>query len=290
MADVTVALPIAAELGEGPLWDASLARLVFVDITGRRIHLFDPLTKTVRSLTVAHPVGAIACTVRGDWIAAAATGFWRVDPETGEMVPVATVEREDAGTRMNDGAVDAAGRFWAGSMSMRGQEGQGALWRLDPDGSARRMLAPVTTSNGPDWSPDNTRMYYADTRTRRVDVFDFDVDAGTLTNRRPFVDFSGDAGRPDGVIVDADGGVWVALWAGGVVHRYDPDGRIDMVVRFPVTLTTKCAFGGPTLEDLYVTTASARLTADERAAQPLAGALFHLRPGHRGQPAHLFRG
>jgi sugar lactone lactonase YvrE len=290
MADVTVALRIGAELGEGPVWDVVRARLVFVDITGHRIHLFDPRTATARTLTVPYPIGAIACTVRGDWVAAAAGGFWRVNPETGAMALVANVEAVDAGTRMNDGAVDAAGRFWAGSTSLTGQEGQGTLWRLDPDGTAHRMLAPVTTSNGPDWNPDSTRMYYADTRTRRVDVFDFHLAEGAVTNRRTFVDFAGATGRPDGVIVDADGGVWVALWAGGAVHRYTPDGRLDQVVAFPVTLTTKCAFGGPALEDLYVTTAAGRLTPEEHAAQPLAGALFHVRPGPRGRPPHLFRG
>ncbi|MEO7193038.1 MAG: SMP-30/gluconolactonase/LRE family protein [Vicinamibacterales bacterium] len=287
---VSVALDARAELGEGPIWDADRQRLLFVDITGQAIHEFDPTRGVARVIPTAEPVGALALTARGDWVAAAGRGFYRVDPQRGDMVPIVLVERPDADTRMNDGAVDARGRFWAGSMSTRRQDGQGTLWRLDTDGTAHRMLAPVTTSNGPDWSPDNRLMYYVDTRTRRVDLFDFDLDAGTMANRRVFVDLAGETGRPDGLIVDADGAVWVALWAGGAVRRYLPDGRLDRVVPLPVTQTTKCAFGGPSLEDAYVTSAWRQLTDEQRIEQPLAGALFQFTPGIKGRLPNRFAG
>jgi sugar lactone lactonase YvrE len=191
---------------------------------------------------------------------------------------------------MNDGYVDARGRFWAGTMSVEGVNGQGTLYRLDPDGQVRAMLTPVTTSNGLDWSPDSRLMYYADTRTGNVDVFDFDESAGTIANRRVFAAIPRDSGRPDGLIVDAEGGVWVALWAGGALRRYQADGTLERVIRFPVSLITKCAFGGPALDELYVTSASSRLTEAERIAQPLAGAVFRLRPGLRGRAPHHFAG
>jgi len=148
----------------------------------------------------------------------------------------------------------------------------------------------VTVSNGVGWSPDGTRMYYVDTLTGRIDVFDFDEHWGTITNRRPFVTVSHRAGHPDGLVVDADGCVWLALWAGGALHRYTPDGQLERTIKLPVTHPTKCAFGGEDSTDLYITSAWIELTPAEREAQPLAGGLFVCRPGVAGQPTRLFDG
>jgi sugar lactone lactonase YvrE len=279
---VSLVLDVRAVLGEGPIWDAVRGRLAFVDIDREQIHLFDPVTRAHDVMAVGVPCSAIARTGRGDWIAAAGRGFVRLDPETGDTTTVALVEPESNATRMNDGAVDPRGRFWAGSMSTRREDGRGTLYRLDPDGRVQTMLGPVTTSNGPAWSPDGHLMYYVDTRTRRIDVFDYDLEPGTIANRRVFVDLASGPGRPDGVTTDAQGGVWVALWDGAAVRRYTPDGRLDREWPLPVRFVTKCAFGGPDLTDLYITTASAGLTSEARAAQPHAGGLFHLRPGVRG--------
>jgi sugar lactone lactonase YvrE len=191
---------------------------------------------------------------------------------------------------MNDGYVDARGRFWAGSMGSSGVRERGSLYRLDPDGSVRRMLARVSISNGLDWSPDGKTFYYIDLPLSRIDQFDFEVNMGTLKNRRPFVEFPIDFGYPDGLIVDAEGFIWVGMWEGGSVHRYAPDGRLDVIVPIPASQTTKCAFGGPDLDDLYVTTAWIGLDANARAAQPLAGGLFRLKPGVRGRRANRFGG
>jgi sugar lactone lactonase YvrE len=288
--DVELVCDARAELGEGPIWDERRRRLVFVDITGRRVHLFDPATGASRWFPVSVPVSAIGLAESGDWIAAGGGRFLRIDPESGAETPVVGVEAPERRTRMNDGAVDPAGRFWAGSMSLDGVAGQGTLYRLDADGSVHPMLAPVTTSNGPAWSPDGRLMYYVDTRTRVIDVFDFDVATGACANRRPFVAFPDGPGRPDGVIVDADGGVWVGLWLGFAVQRYLPDGRLDIHVPIPTACATKCAFGGDDLSHLYVTTARAPIEADALAAQPGAGGLFRVRPGVSGMPAHRFAG
>jgi len=287
---VELALDARADLGEGPVWDDRRQCLVFVDIMRGDVHAFDPAEGTDRVVSVGRPVGAVALTTRGDWILAAERGFYRADPETGRTDLIVEVEPGRTDTRMNDGAVDPAGRFWAGTMSLVRQPGQGALYRLDPDGTARRMLAPVTTSNGLDWSPDGGRMYYVDTRTRRIDVFAFDASTGTLDDRRTFVDLSAETGRPDGLIVDREGAIWVALWEGGEVRRYLADGRLDGVVTVPATLTTKCAFGGPALDDLYITTAVGSLDASQRASQPHAGGVFRVRPGVAGQPVRRFPG
>jgi sugar lactone lactonase YvrE len=286
--DLDVVLDAHLDLGEGPIWDAARGRLVFVDINRGHIHEFDPVARLDRIVEVGQPVGAVALSVRGDWTIAARDGFFRVDPDSGSTSLIAEVEADRTDTRMNDGYVDARGRLWAGTMSLVGGSGQGTLYRLDPDGHVEPMLAPVTTSNGIDWSLDGRLMYYVDTRTGRVDVFDFDEARGAISNRREFVTIARETGRPDGLVVDAEGALWVALWAGGALHRYMPNGALERVIRFPVTLTTKCAFGGPDLDDLYVTTASGQLTGAERAAQPLAGALFRVRPGVRGRAPHRF--
>jgi sugar lactone lactonase YvrE len=263
---VELVLDVRAELGEGPIWDPGRQCLVFVDIMRGAVHTFDPRTGVDRVVEVQMPVGAVACTMRGDWLIAAGRGFYRLSPETGET------------------------RFWAGTLSLEREADRGALYRLDPDGSVRTMLEPVTTSNGIDWSPDGRLMYYVDTRTRRVDVFDWDRATGTIGGRRPFVDLHGEEGRPDGLVVDSAGGVWVALWRGSAVRRYDPGGRLDMAIDVPASLVTKCAFGGPKFMDLYITTAWRDLTADERQEQAFAGGVFRVSPGVAGQPTRRFAG
>ena len=283
-------LDAKAQLGEGPIWDADRARLLFVDIMRGHVHEFDPATGRDRVIEVGQPVGAIAPTERGDWVMAARDGFFRLELETGATSLIAHVERDDRETRMNDGNVDARGRFWAGTMGMGGVRERGSLYRLDPDGRVTRQLERVNISNGVDWSPDGRLMYYADTGIGRVDVFDFDEAQGALSNRRPFVTIPEDAGSPDGLVVDAEGGVWLALWEGGAVHRYRPDGELDVVVTMPVTLVTKGAFGGSDLADLYITTAWIDLDAAGRAREPLAGGLFRLRPGVRGRPVRKYAG
>jgi sugar lactone lactonase YvrE len=285
-----IALDVRAELGEGPLWDDRRQRLLFVDIMRGHIHEFDPVTNGDRIIKVGRPVGAIALTEKGDWIAAASDGFYRVDPVTGRVAPLVAIEANIPDNRMNDGYVDARGRFWAGTMSMSGRKEKGTLYRLDPDGKVRRMLGPVSISNGLDWSPDNRLLYYIDLPLSRIDVFDFEVVTGTIKNRRKFVDFPSEIGYPDGLIVDADGFVWVALWEGGSVHRYAPDGRLDVIVPVPASQTTKCAFGGPDLTDLYITSAWIGLDPAARAEQPHAGSLFRVKGAGRGKKIHRFAG
>jgi sugar lactone lactonase YvrE len=189
--------------------------------------------------------------------------------------------------RFNDAKADARGRLWIGSMHTGRQTGA-SLYRLDLDdrseagGALAEIVSGVTVSNGLGWSADGRLMYYVDTPTLRVDVFDYEPATGEATGRRPLVDVSDTGGRPDGLTVDAEGCLWVALARGGAIHRYTPDGRLDTVVPLPVSWPTSCAFGGPELRDLYVTTASEPLSDAARAAEPLAGRLLRLRPGVRG--------
>jgi sugar lactone lactonase YvrE len=286
---IDIAVDVRVELGEGPIWDAGRARLLFLDIPPGDVYEFDPSTGGQAVFNVGQPVGSITPTARHDWLVATRDGFFRLDPTSGATRLVAIVESELPDNRMNDGYCDPRGRFWAGTMSMTHAPDAGALYRLDTDGTVTRMLQHVTTSNGIDWSPDEKLMYYIDTGTRRIDVFDFDVDAGTIANRRPLVTFGDGEGKPDGLVLDAEGCLWVALWDGGAIRRYTPDGRLDRAIAMPVSRPTKCAFGGSDLSDLFITSARPASTAAP-AAEPHAGSVFHCRPGARGRPAPLFGG
>jgi sugar lactone lactonase YvrE len=285
--DVELVLDARAELGESPVWDDRRQRLIFVDILRGYVHEFDPVSGRDRVFEVGQPVGSVGLADRGDWVLAARDGFFRLNPETGDVTLVAHVEQELAGNRMNDGAVDACGRFWAGTMASVGGRDRGTLYRLDPDGSVQRMLAPVSTSNGIDWSPDGRLMYYVDTPLNRIDAFTFDPPTGEISFRRTFANVPSAFGYPDGLVVDAEGFVWLALWQGGALHRYSPNGRLLGVVNLPVSLVTKCAFGGANLDELYITTA--RIGIDEdRQRDVVAGGVFRIRPGVSGRQANRY--
>jgi sugar lactone lactonase YvrE len=262
--------------------------LYWVDIMRGCVHRFDPESGDDRAYSIGQPVGAVAASRSGDLMLAMRDGFGRLDLETGAVRPVAAVEADRLDHRMNDGACDSEGRFWAGTMAIDERPGAGALYRLDPDGSIHTMLQGVTVSNGIDWSADHRLMFYVDSATGRVDVFDFDRGHGAIENRRPFVRIPSECGIPDGLTLDSEEFVWVSLWRGGAVHRYAPDGSLDAVVRLPARYPTSCVFGGRDLGDLYVTTATIALTDAERSAQPFAGALFRCRPGVAGRKGHLF--
>jgi len=287
-AAVELVLDARADLGEGPRWDSAHQRLLWVDIMRGRVHAFTPSTGACRNVAVGQPVGALASCRDGSLVLAVAGGFARLDLDSQKFEMQAAVEADRPQNRMNDGACDGAGRFWAGTMALDEGPGAGALYRLDPDLTVHTMLTGVSISNGLDWSLDGRRMYYVDSPTRRIDVFDFDLAAGSIANRRTFVEVPADAGIPDGLTVDAAGFVWLALWGGAALRRYAPDGTLERVVPLPVTHPTSCAFGGAGLDELYVTSARRPLTAEEKARQPQAGGVFRLRPGVAGRPAPLF--
>jgi sugar lactone lactonase YvrE len=288
--DAALELEVGAELGEGPVWDSRTRSLYFVDILRGRVHCYRPEARTLSTRVVDQPVGAVALTEAGDLLLAIRDGFARLDPASGHFAIVAGVGGEPPDLRMNDGNCDPAGRFWAGTMALDERPGAGALYRLAPDGTVDRVLQHVTISNGIDWSDDRRTMYFIDSPTQRIDLFDFDLETGAIANRRPFVRIPPEAGVPDGLTIDGDGCIWVSLWRGGSVHRYAPDGRLEMIVRLPVTHPTSCAFGGADMRDLYITTAAIALTDAERGRQPSAGDVFRCRPGPAGRPPNRFKG
>lgn len=273
------------EVGEGPVWDEQSGVLHWVDIPTGAVHTLHPDGSTTdRRLPV--PVGAVALRRDGSFVAALAGGFATIDPNG--VTYVAPLPGVENGMRMNDGKCDPAGRFWAATMAHGAAPGAGTLYRLDGDLVAVPVVDGLSIPNGIDWSPDGRRMYYIDTPTYCIDVFDFDVATGAATNRSTLVRVPEDYGWPDGMTVDAEGFLWVAFWGGGAVRRYDPAGRVVGRIELPVTQVTSCTFGGPHLDELYITSAAAGLSDEERTAQPFAGALFRCKPGARGRPASRF--
>jgi sugar lactone lactonase YvrE len=275
-----VVLPAGAELGEGPVWHQSEQKLVWLDILGHRVHAYDPAADVDVVTQYDEPVAALVPATGGGWIATIGRDVTRVSAD-GSMSRLATIP---AGDRGNDGKCDPFGRYLVGTLTNDHAERACGLYRLQ-DGELVTVVPDVTLANGLDWSPDGHRLYFVDTVTEQVDVFDYLPD-GTVGGRRMFADLREAPGRPDGLTVDAEGGVWIAVIRAGELRRYDADGRLDELVSFPVNKVTSCAFGGDDLRDLYVTSASFAPIGDE----PLAGALFRLRPGVAGKPTHLFAG
>ncbi|MFB7597726.1 SMP-30/gluconolactonase/LRE family protein [Streptomyces sp. NPDC056160] len=280
-----VAVRARAELGEGPTWDPAAGVLLWVDILASRVHSYDPASgrRTVR--TTGQHVGAAKPRTGGGLVLNLRDGVGLVDP--GPQGAFRWLHRDPVpGRRGNDAAVAPDGSLWAGTMRYDEALGGGTLTRLTGDGTAEPVLADVTVSNGTGWSPDGRRMYYVDTPTRRIDVLDV-LDGGRqAVNRRPLAQVEEGAGFPDGLTVDADGCVWVALWDGGAVRRYTPDGALDRVVALPVPRPTACAFGGAGLTDLYVTTARTGLGAPP----PVAGSLLVVPDAGSGLPQPAFAG
>ena len=265
-------------LGEGPTWDARRGRLLWLDVDGRRLHTLTPTdgtgtaTASIASIEMAARCSVVVPTAGGGLLAVSGTSVVELHPDGTLGRTVAELPPDGDGLA-NDGRVDPWGRLWVGTVDRSGAHA-GGVFVVGADGEVTRVLTGIALSNGLDWSPDATACYYVDSLTHRVDVVDLDAD-GLPCGRRPLAHTTG---LPDGVTVDADGGVWVALWDGGGVHRYTPDGLLDRVVDVPAGYVTSCAFGGADLETLYITTAIHDITAghpragDDRGGR--AGDLF----------------
>lgn len=269
--------------GEGPVWSSRWGGLRWVDMLAG-----DVLSLSEDGTVGRQHVGTIAAAIRprtrGGSVIGVERGFAleESDGTLRHLDPLWTGRR----VRMNEGGCDPDGGFYCGSMAYDLEPGAGALYRLDPSGSVRVVLEHVTISNGLEWSPDGSLAYYSDTPTQRVDVFDYDSQGG-LACRRRFVDMGAEGGQPDGLTVDAAGGVWVALPDRGEVRHYTPAGVLDEVVRLPVTKVTACTLGGPALDQLFMTTSREGL---EPGSDPLAGSLFRADVGVAGRPVREFTG
>jgi sugar lactone lactonase YvrE len=268
---VEIAVRANAKLAEGPRWDAAARRLLWVDIEGCELHVLE--SGEDRAIGLDAMVGAAAPTSSGAVLVALADRLALVDLADESVRTLVRLPHGPA-LRSNDGACDAAGRFWIGTMALDETPGAGALYRYD--GSLERVLDEVTLSNGIGWTRDATRMYYIDSPVQRVDLFDFELASGRVDDRRPFVSIDESDGIPDGLTVDDEGGVWVALYGGSCVHRYDESGQLDAVLEVPAKNVTSCCFGGDDGRSLFVTTAAPD------------GNVYVTQPGVSGPPTHVF--
>jgi sugar lactone lactonase YvrE len=269
--------------GEGPVWSSGWGGLRCVDMFAG-----DVLSIAADGSITRRHVGTVAAAVRpragGGAVIAVERGF-ALEDRAGALTTLPPVW-SDPSLRMNDGGCDPHGRFYCGSIDYDQAPGAASLYRLDADLSVARIFGDVTISNGLDWSPDGECAYYVDSTTRRIDVFDYDAVTG-LSGRRPLVRVAEGAGNPDGLTVDAEGCIWVAMYGGGAVHRYTSNGVLDGVVDLPVSQVTACAFGGADLDELYITTSRENLPD---GVQPEAGSVYRCRPGVRGRVVAPFAG
>ncbi|MBL8093389.1 MAG: SMP-30/gluconolactonase/LRE family protein [Anaerolineales bacterium] len=283
--DAELVLAAGDELGEGPVWHSEEQALYWVDIDGRRYHRLEPSTERHDIFNVGEMIGALALYRHGSVVLATERGFSFYDPSQNTLTPIGDPEADKPESRFNDGAVDRAGRFWAGTL---GDGNNNSLYRLDPSGVIRRMDTGIAISNGIGWSLDNRTMYFVDSLPAVIYAYDFDLAGGEIAQRRVFVDRSGQPGLPDGLTVDAEGFIWVAIWEGACLERYDPAGTLERRLPMPVAYPTSMAFGGADLSDLYVTSALCEIPAAERPTAPLAGGLFRIPGAGRGLPEPRF--
>mgnify|MGYP002780652653 FL=1 len=278
--------PVGALLGEGPVWVEREQALWWVDVEGRAVFRWRE-GDGVRRFATPLRVSALAPAAKGGFVAATEYGFYHADPEQGLFHPIVDPEAHLPHNRFNDGKVDRAGRFWAGTMHDRGEGEHGRFYRLDPDLSWVELDAGYRITNGPAFSADGRSVWHTDSARRTIYVSQV-TDGGALADKRVFARFDESQGVPDGMTVDAENCLWVAFWDGWCVRRLSPAGDILQSIRLPVQRPTSVAFGGPALDRLFVTSARIQLSPEELAAQPLAGALFMTAVGVRGLTERLF--
>jgi len=286
----TCALDVKAILGESPVWSAAEQALYWVDIIAPSLNRFDPASGRNVAMPMPESIGCFALRERGGYIVALRSGIWlaRADGSLERQVAAAPYDRSHH--RFNDGRCDRQGRFWIGSMNERRDANTAALLRLDADFALTRVLDDMMISNGLAWSPDGRTMYHADTPTRTIRSFDFDPVTGTPTRPRTFAHWSGETERPDGGAVDSAGNYWTAHYRGGKVVQLSPTGAVLADYPVPARCPTMCAFGGPDLRTLYVTSATNERPADELARFPFSGGIFTMRVDVPGLPEPHFAG
>ncbi len=281
-------LEIPASLGEGAIWNHQTNTFWWVDIEGRKLNIYDPETKNNREIDVKERIGTVVPSKNGGAIVALENGIFHLDLETEKMNLICNPLEELDTIRFNDGKCDPAGRLWVGSMSLKFKKGAASLYRIEPNGSFRKVFGGVTVSNGINWSNNHKILYYIDTPLGNVRAWDYDNETGEISNERIVVSIPDGIGGPDGMTIDAEGKLWVAQWGGNMVGRWDPEtGELIGKVEVPAPNVTSCAFGGPDLDVLYITTAGGD-NQKMREEYPLAGSVFKVSPGVKGVKADFY--
>ena len=282
-------LDAKAQLGEGPCWDATTRTLYWINIYAGEIHAYSPETGSDRVVSINESIGCLAPTKAGRLVIASQSGIALLDPATGRRTSLTSPETHLPGNRFNDGKCDPAGRFLAGTMDNAEVEASGSLYSLSPDGTLKTLLTGVRISNGLAWSPDYRTLYYIDTPTRKVLAYPYDLATGDISRPRQAIYVQEELGWPDGMTSDTQGKLWIAMWGGATLTKWDPDtGRLLQKIPIPALNVTSCAFAGEGLTDLYITSASKGMSAAQLAQYPLTGGLFRLQTGIQGMPTFPF--
>ncbi len=280
-------------LGEGSIWDARRQVLYWIDIRESQVFIFDPATNTNRAINVGSHVGTVVPRHSGGLILALRDGIASLDLQTEKVEMLVPVDNQPGQLRFNDGKCDPAGRFWVGTLNYQEKKGAASLYRLDIDQTLHRMLTDLTISNGLVWTRDHKTMYFIDTPTREVWAFDYDLAAGAISNKRTVIKVPVNMGYPDGMTIDSDDNIWVALYGGAQVAHWNPKtAELLDVVHVPgAKHVTSCALGGKDLNDLYITTAAQGVDSEaDKRDQPHAGSLFRVRVQSRGVEAFEYLG
>jgi len=279
-------------LGEGPVWDKNQKRIFWIDILKGEVLYFYPETREHTTCGLGQLIGSISLKRSGGIIAALSDGFGTVDLDNGAVCYISKVEYHLTDNRFNDGKCDPAGRFWAGTMSMSAIPHAGSLYVLEKDGTVTTKLTGITCSNGLAWSPDHKTFYYIDTPTQKVMAYNYDVLNGNITDSRVVINIPKEAGYPDGMTIDTEGMLWIAMWDGWKVLRYNPlSGEQLQDITLPVSRPTSCVFGGDAMDDLYITSAREGMSENDLKEQPLAGSLFVVKEsGFKGTDGYEYDG
>lgn len=289
--NVELALDAKATLGEGPMWHARRKKLYWVDILEKKLHEFDPPTGRDRAFNAGQFVGCVAARKKGGLMLGLQHGFAYFNFRTRKVRRLCDPDASRPNNRLNDGKCDPAGRFWAGTMDLDAKADQGSLFCLDTNLRVRRVLRTLAIPNGMAWSLDTQTMFFIDSGLQVVWAFDYDRDTGRVSNRRAVIRIPKRAGVPDGMTIDAEGMLWVALWGGGRVVRWNPQtGKLLQTISLPISLVTSCAFGGSNLDVLFITSARISLRKPALLREPLAGGVFRAHTGVNGIADYPFAG
>lgn len=285
----SLAYKINAKLGEGAIWNHQTQSFFWVDIEGKKLHIFNPETKENKTFNTPSRIGTVVPSGKETAIIALEDGMYSINTLTGDIELFTKVESDQPENRFNDGKCDPAGRLWVGSMHLEQIKGRANLYRIDHDGHATKMLDSITISNGIVWTKNQKTMYYIDTPTGLIRAYDYDLMTGDISNERIAVEVPESLGYPDGMTIDENDMLWVGLWNGNAVANFNPQtGKLIQKIEVPAHNVTACAFGGKNLDILYITTASVDMTSEEQTKYPNAGSIFMAKPGVKGVEASFF--
>lgn len=287
--EVSLELQISPELGEGAFWNYKTQELYWVDILGKKFYIYNPSTKLNTSFIMPSRIGTVVPQTDSTAVVALEDGIYIQHTKNGSLTKLSNVEGNITENRFNDGKCDPNGNLWVGSMHLAEKESKAKLYKITPNGTATTMLENITISNGIVWTKDAKTMYYIDTPTAKIRAFNFDVETSTISNERVAVEVSSSLGFPDGMAIDENDNLWVGMWNGNAVVCFNPKtGEVINRIEVPAHNVTSCAFGGPNLDILYITTATVDMTDQEKIDFPLAGSVFKVIPGVKGVPSSFF--